>query len=206
MRRLIFLTTLSLVVVCLVIPEVQAQGRAAEDGSGDRRVGPRSISSAGDWEIGTRWNGSDSFASPYARYYVSPNLAIEGGGEIDWASEDGSDVNPSLYSVSAGMLYELKDHKKGRCYVRPNVAYERLVFGDGESEVTQNAFGGGVALGGDIRLTRNFLLGMEAGAEFGTFSSDFGNVDGPSGSKVWAGIYNRINATLRFPARRVLPD
>ena len=72
--------------------------------------------------------------------------------------------------------------------------------------------GGYFNVGGDVRVRKGLYLGMAAGAQFTSFSSDIEvggigpAVEGASGTKLWAGIYPRINATYHFPRPRVVPE
>ena len=202
MTRFVFIS--ALLVGFALAQNADAQRRSARGDSTAGQGYARTMSGAGDWEIGTQWNGSDSFVNPYARYFVTPSLALEGGAEFDRLNFDNSDRDPSTLVVRSGLFYELKDHGRTRCYARPGAFYQRDVFELGGDEVTQNDIGGYLGIGGDVRITKNFLLGMETGARFSAFSSDVedsgGNVtEGASGNKLWGGIYNRINATFRFP-------
>lgn len=173
---------------------------------------PGPMSGVGDSEIGTQWNGSDSFMNPFARYFIKPNFAVDLGAEFDLLNFDDSDLDPSHLLVQGGLFYELKDSGSNRCYLRPGAFYQRDVFDQRGDKVTQNDFGGYIGIGGDVRVARNFFLGMEAGARFSTFSSDIEiggvgpAVEGASGSKLWAGVYNRVNLTYHFSRPRYAPE
>jgi len=170
-----------------------------------------SMSGVGDSELGLQWNGSDSFANPYARYFFKDNVAAEIGAELDFLNFDDSDINPSHLEARGGLLYELKDNPAARCYVGMGGLYQRDVFDQGGDKVTQNDFGAYFNIGGDVRVRKGWYLGMAAGAQFTTFSSDIevgGSgtaVDGASGTKLWAGIHPRINLTYHFARPRITP-
>jgi len=116
--------------------------------------GGHDMSGVGDSELGLQWNGSDSFANPYARYFFKDNLAVELGAEIDYLNFDNSDSDPSRLVARGGLFYELKDNPRARCYVAAGGLYQRDVFDQGGDRITQNDIGDYFNVGGDVRVRK----------------------------------------------------
>ena len=122
------------------------------------------------------------------------------GWEYDRDSEDIPSTNESvtddLFSVRAGLLYELQDKGRWRSYVLPHIAYDTRDFGDGGNASGLTA---GLSVGGDVKVSRGLSLGLESGIQYSTFSNEFEGTSTGDSNKLWAGKYNRLNFTLRFP-------
>ena len=122
------------------------------------------------------------------------------GWEYDRDSEDIPSTNESvtddLFSVRAGLLYELQDKGRWRSYVLPHIAYDTRDFGDGGNA---SGFTAGLSVGGDVKVSRGLSLGLESGIQYSTFSNEFEGTSTGDSNKLWAGKYNRLNFTLRFP-------
>jgi len=157
-------------------------------------AGAQGFSNAGDKDAGLAFTG-DSFDEAYLRYYLNPRLGIQAGLGYTRSSSDADSIGASSLDLRVGALYEICGGERHRGYVLPSLNYTSMDIGP----VERSGFGFGLALGGDIKLTDHFMLGLEGGLRFQSFSDEFGDTDVNDGTAWSIGNTNRLNLTLRFP-------
>jgi hypothetical protein len=157
-------------------------------------VSAQVFSEAGDKEAGLAFSGQ-SFNDPYLRYMVTPRLGIQGSLNYQRQTTEvaGEDVTNTSLAFTAGMMYTLCATRKARGYVLPTLSYGRETAGD----LSDDFWGAGLAVGGDVRITRNFLAGVQGGLSY----TSGGGTPGASGSLFRLGGVNAVNLTYRFPHR-----
>jgi hypothetical protein len=152
------------------------------------------FSEAGDKEAGLAFSGQ-SFNDPFLRYMVTPKIGVQGSLNYNRQTTEvaGEDVTNTQLAFTAGMMYTLCATRKARGYVLPTVSYGRQTVADLEDDY----WGAGLAVGGDVRITRNFLAGVQGGVSY----TSSGGTPGSSGSTFRLGGVNAVNLTYRFPHR-----
>jgi hypothetical protein len=172
-----------LVVVVLVL--LAAGSPAAAQGM---------FSNAGDKDAGLAYDG-DSFNEAYLRYYLNPRLGIQAGLGYTRGDVDDDTTGFNSLDLRVGALYEICGGERHRGYLMPSVSYTSMEIGP----IEQSGFGFGLALGGDVKLTDYFMLGLEGGLRFQSFSTEFDGDEIADGTAWSVGNTNRLNLTLRFP-------
>jgi hypothetical protein len=152
------------------------------------------FSNAGDKDAGLGFDGN-SFEEAYLRYYISPRLGLQAGFGYERQSTDEDSVAASQFDLRVGALYEICGGDRHRGYVLPSVNYSSMDLGP----IERSGFGFGLALGGDVKLTDHFMLGLEGGLRFQSFSDEIGGTEVGDGTSWSIGNTNRLNLTLRFP-------
>jgi hypothetical protein len=156
-------------------------------------------SAAGDWEGGLSYNGK-RFSDAYARYFLTDRLAAQVGFEFERETNNSAIIDTSDtstdFSIQAGVLYDICGGSRYRGYVLPLVGYNTRSFDDGFKD---SGFSAGLTVGGDVKLSDLFSVGISSGLKFMTFSESFDGDDLSDGSKWWVGNYNRLSVTPRFP-------
>ena len=152
------------------------------------------FSNAGDKDAGLAFDG-DSFNEAYLRYYLSPRLGIQAGLGYTRESTDEDSLSDSSLDLRLGALYEICGGERHRGYLMPSFAYTSVENGPFE----RSGFGFGLALGGDVKLTDHFMLGLEGGLRFQSFSDEFDGDEVGDGTSWSIGNTNRLNLTFRFP-------
>lgn len=160
-------------------------------------AGAQDFSDAGDKDAGLAYTG-DSFEEAYLRYYLSPRLGIQAGLGYRRDEQDvGPDTSASstAWDLRVGALYEICGGDRHRGYLLPSLGYGTMEIGT----IERSGFNFGIALGGDVKLTDHFMLGLEGGLRFSSFSDEVGNTDVGDGNSLSIGNTNRLNLTFRFP-------
>ncbi len=160
-------------------------------------AGAQDFSDAGDKDAGLAFTG-ESFNDAFLRYYMSPRLGIQAGFSFDRDEQDiGPDtsISSTAWDLRVGALYEICGGERHRGYVLPSLGYGTMDVG----AVERSGFNFGFALGGDVKLTDHFMLGLEGGLRFSSFSDEFGDTDVGDGNSLTIGNTNRLNLTFRFP-------
>jgi hypothetical protein len=160
-------------------------------------AGAQSFTDAGDKDAGLAFTG-DSFDDAFLRYYLNPRLGIQAGLGFSRESQDiGPDTNAvvTAWDFEVGALYEICGGERHRGYVLPSLGYSTMDVGP----VERSGFNFGFALGGDVKMTDHFMLGLQGGLRFSSYSDEFGDTDVGDGNSLTIGNTNRLNLTLRFP-------